>query len=178
MGSSKNPQLCGSYSQSVPWGRGRGCHGSLEAWRGELWFNTWPMMMTQYSTGLFDAPCAQNSLCPILPIVEPSLLTRHPPLCRLRCAFFRRSRARSGQRWEVFAPSCLSFVCVCYLIGLKAYLDVMKPKRTAAMGMDNQILRDDDPGASGGGGLDQPLLGGGEADAKQDEFIAYPAPVS
>lgn len=78
----------------------------------------------------------------------------------------------------MFAPSCLSFACVCYLIGLKTYLDVLRPKRTVAVGLNNQIMRDDDPGAGGGGGgLDQPLLGE-ETDAKQDEFIAYPAPVS
>lgn len=81
------------------------------------------------------------------------------------------------QRWAVFAPSCLSFVCVCYLIGLKTYLDALRPKRTTARGLNDQILRDDDLDAGDGSGLDQPLLGG-EAEAKQDEFIAYPAPVS
>lgn len=78
----------------------------------------------------------------------------------------------------MFAPSCLSLVCVCYLIGLKTYLDVLKPKRTVTIDLNHQILGNDDLGAGGGGGgLDQPLLGG-EAESKQDEFIAYPAPVS
>eukprot|EP00752_Nemacystus_decipiens_P005541 g5013.t1 len=82
------------------------------------------------------------------------------------------------QRWAVFVPSCLSLVCVCYLIGLKTYLDVLKPKRTMSVGLNNQLLRDDDDDDNErGAGLDQPLLGG-EADAKQDEFIAYPAPLS
>eukprot|EP00903_Cladosiphon_okamuranus_P007940 g7665.t1 len=83
------------------------------------------------------------------------------------------------QRWAVFAPSCLSFVCVCYLIGLKTYVDVLKPKRRVGMGLNDQVLGDDDLGTAGAGGdgLDQPLLGG-EAESKQDEFIAYPALVS
>ncbi|CAM9491210.1 unnamed protein product [Ectocarpus sp. 13 AM-2016] len=78
--------------------------------------------------------------------------------------------------WAVFIPSGLSLVCMCYLIGLKAYLEVMKPKRTVATQMINDLLRDDD-GLDGLDGLDRPLLGGAsEEKNEEDEFIAYTAP--
>ncbi|CAM9567864.1 unnamed protein product [Ectocarpus fasciculatus] len=81
--------------------------------------------------------------------------------------------------WAVFIPSCLSLVCMCYLIGLKAYLEVVKPKRTVATAMINDLLRDDDDDDDDGflDGLDRPLLGGASEEKKgEDEFIAYTAP--
>lgn len=95
-----------------------------------------------------------------------------------RCLHSPPACAGPVQRWAVFAPSCLSFACVCYLVGLKAYLDVLKPKRTAVIGLSDQILRDDDLDARESGGLDQPLLDEEAKAQQQDEFIAYSAPVS
>lgn len=75
------------------------------------------------------------------------------------------------QLWPAFVPACLSLACGCYVLGFKAYLDVLKPKRTDATAMMDQIMRDD------GDELDRPLLSEAERQ-EEDEFIAYPAPTS
>lgn len=83
--------------------------------------------------------------------------------------------------WAVFFPSCLSLASMSYLIGLKVYLEVLKPKRTVSRGVINRVMRDDndDDYADDDDGLDRPLLDGeDEHEGEEDEFLAYTAPVS
>lgn len=83
--------------------------------------------------------------------------------------------------WAVFIPSCLSLASMSYLIGLKVYLEVLKPKRTVSRAVINRVVRDDndDDGYDDDNGLDRPLLEGeDDNEGQEDEFLAYTAPVS
>jgi len=91
---------------------------------------------------------------------------------RFLCVWLR------AQVWALFVPTCLSLACVSCLIILKTYFDVLKPKRRRrrVAGLNDQVLRGDDGDLDDG--LDRPLLGTPAEDQQDDEFIAYPAPVS